>query len=173
MKKIIYLLFAATLSVAIIGCNKEETPEETCNNNKRDNGETEIDCGGECEPCPFPATLTASVEGLTYVANTAGGSQQGNGISVSSSGTGGGDLFFVFSGVTENTSLPITGASVDVGDDYFVFEITDTGHVVITSHDQVRKIISGRFSFSARDYYNSNNVGLIQNGTFENVRYSN
>lgn len=169
MKNLIYLSF--TVLIALASCNKEGPTEETCNNNKRDNGETEIDCGGDCEPCPFPATLNATVEGLNYVATTASGSQQGNGISIGSSGTGGTTLHFVFSGVTENTSLPITGATVDVGDDYFVFEITDTGHVVITNHDQVRKIISGKFSFSAQDYYNSNNIGLVQNGTFENVRY--
>lgn len=167
MKKLIYFSFAALIAFA--SCNPEETAEETCNNQKLDNGETEIDCGGECEPCPFPATLTCMFDGYTYVASSVDGNQQGNGISITSDGTAGTNLSFSFSGVTENTSLPIIGAGVYTLEATHNFELSDTGHVVITSHDQLRKIISGRFSFSL--HKSSSEQKYVQEGTFENVRY--
>lgn len=172
MKKLFYLLFASMLVVATVSCNKEEepSPEDTCANGIKDGTESEIDCGGPCEACPPPATFNADFMGFNYVASSVTGYWNGNGLRIHTEGTGDADIYFNFVGTTLNTPLPITDASAYFDYDNYHFSLNDTGHVVLTHYDGVRRIMSGTVSFSA-DYYGDKIT--VKNGVFNNVRYSN
>lgn len=166
MKKYLFP-FIAAFGLVISGCNKSEN--STCNNGQLDDNETEIDCGGRCEPCPPAASLSATLLGYNYNASAANGYYQGSALQITSSGTGGAAITFSFVGTTLNSKLPITsGIFYTNPSNFYNFELADTGSVVLTEHDDVRKIISGRFSFSSRD---GNDIETIDDGVFSNVRY--
>lgn len=67
-----------TVLMLTVSCNKEEEPTiNPCMNGKLDAGETAVDCGGSCGPCPatdYPyagfkmngVPISASVKQLTY-----------------------------------------------------------------------------------------------------------
>lgn len=167
-KTLLTFIAAATLA---IGCNIEENNH--CSNGVQDfeAGETEIDCGGEnCEPCPPDATMSATLPtSVWYATSFYGYTQHGNTYDVGAQGTAGAEVTFQFVGVTLNANLPITDATIRLGGwPYYEFELADTGSVRLTNHDEVRRIISGTFSFSVRD---NNDVIAIGDGEFENVRY--
>jgi len=163
MKKIALAL----LAIGLYGsCNTSDQ----CSNEKLDGNETEIDCGGDCNPCPTLATVNATLEGVPYVASSAHGTTTGSGIHVFSSGTAGAQIEFSFSGRNLNTSLPVQSAVYRIpsqGDRTFAFG--DTGSVHLTYHDEIRKIISGRFF--VRLTGNPDITGEIDDCVFENVRY--
>lgn len=48
------LVWIALIAFAISSCDKEEA--ETCSDGIQNQGETGIDCGGPCDPCPLPKT---------------------------------------------------------------------------------------------------------------------
>ena len=161
------IIMSLGLSFLVVGCNSTND----CENGVLDGSETEIDCGGDCEPCPADPTLTATVEGVPYVATqfTAGVSGN-NAINIGSSGTAGTHVNFTFSGSGLNTYLPITGGTYynNIQGFSYHFVFGDTGSVYLTSHDELRKIISGHFWYNATGFGAS---GSINDGHFENVRY--
>lgn len=162
MKKlVVFSLF----SILFSSCNTGNQ----CSNEELDGIETEIDCGGDCDPCPQAGTLFATVTGIPYYANTVWGSPDGNGMDVISNGSGGSSVQFEFVNLQTNTFLPMTGAQVNnnSANIHYYMQFGDTGSVYITAHDELRKIISGRFFFAAT----GNQGGAISDGTFENVRY--
>jgi len=167
-----YFLLACLFCTAFLPACNEDKEKDFCNNGMLDSpaGETEIDCGGPCEPCPPAEALSATYLGYSYVANSMGGNLSGSAIGINSQGTSGLFIAFTFVGTDLNTALPITGATIDDASSYYTYELSDTGSVTLTAHDAKRKIISGRFSFSATDYYGSAKT-TVQNGVFSNVRY--
>lgn len=172
--KNVWLILFFPLIIGMLACNTD--PSKFCDNGELDSnkGETEIDCGGECEACPPAATMSATVLGAAYhgasffVYNYF----SGNPIEFGATGTAGANLTLQFVGTELNTNLPITDAEIrPSGEQAYNFELADTGSVRLTSHDPVRHIISGTFSFSVRK--NGNDITTVSDGTFANVRYSN
>jgi hypothetical protein len=143
-----------------------------CNNGVLDfeGGETEIDCGGDCEACPPAGTFTATVDGYPYVSSSIyPGSSGGTTISFSGTGTAGTSVSFTFVGITTGTQLPITTAYISLpGSGNYEYELSDTGSVILSAIDTQRQIVSGTVSFSVT---NGGDQITLSGGVFENVRY--
>lgn len=154
------------LSVFVFGCNTSEK----CNNGILNSAEDEIDCGGDCDPCPPEGTLSMFIFSNTFYATSVSGSDNGNGIDIFSSGTGGVTHNVRFSGVSVDQFSPITGADFysSISGSQVQFQFGDTGSVYITAHDELRKIVSGRYWCSMTD----GGTATITDGIFENVRYN-
>jgi len=170
MKHCLFLLLAFAIA-GLSACSDENKPDP-CTNGVLDSqvGETEIDCGGPCEPCPPFATLTATLAGFPYVASSIYGQVSGTAIEIVTYGSSNASIQFSFVGADLNTPLPITDAEFYDSNDNYTKELSDTGSVRLTSIDAVRKIISGRFSF--RGTRNGDiSTKTVQNGQFANVRY--
>jgi len=169
---IVFILLLVT-GLLLSSC-QDEDKTDFCSNGILDSpgGETEIDCGGPCEPCPPLAALTATYMGYSWVAYSVNGSSIGSGIRINASGSNNINIIFTFVGTDLNTMLPVTDAELNdySNSDYYEKELSDTGSVTLTSHDVVRKIISGRFAFSMTETYGTTRR-TIQNGQFSNVRY--
>ena len=167
-----HLFLFLCFAIAGWGACKDENKPDFCNNGVLDSqaGETEIDCGGPCEACPPTATLTATLAGFSYVASDINGQMSGSAIGIYTYGTSGTSIQFSFVGTDLDTPLPITDAEFYDSNDTYTKELSDTGSVTLTSIDAVRKIVSGRFSFSGTRNFDVMRK-TVQNGQFANVRY--
>lgn len=170
MKANLLLLLLVPGLLFLTACTKNSN--DYCNNGVLDfeGGETEIDCGGDCEACPPAGTFTATVDGYPYVNSSFyNGGSSGTTISIGGQGTAGTSVSFTFVGITTGTQLPITDAYVSIpGSGGYSYELSDTGSVILSSIDTQRQIVSGTVSFSAT--YGSDQITL-SGGVFENVRY--
>ncbi len=145
--------------------------KDSCSNGILDGVETEIDCGGaSCTACPTPATLSATLSGLNYNASTINCERSGSHHIQSYGGSTGIDFSFTITAL--NTPLPVSDGNFFGGGDGYYFQLGDTGTVVVTAHDEVKKIISGRFSFSGTSNNSQVTKSQVQSGRFDNVRYT-
>ena len=102
MKNYLPLIFFVTAT--LMSCNSGKL----CSNEKLDGDETEIDCGGECEPCPPIEALSATVGGIQYNAASIYVERNGDYTQFSSTGNEtslGFDFFGLEAELAEN-SLP-------------------------------------------------------------------
>ena len=145
--------------------------KDNCSNGIQDGVETEIDCGGaSCTACPPPGTLSAILSGLNYNASTIDCERSGS--HRITSYAGGSAIDFSFTITALNTPLPVSDGTFYGGGGNFYFQLGDTGTVVVTAHDEVKQIISGRFSFSGTTSNSQGTKSQVQSGRFDNVRYT-
>lgn len=67
MKNLLLVLVVFSLAVTISSCEKTVEKVVNCTNQIKDNDEKEIDCGGSCDPCPDPATMTCDINAYSFV----------------------------------------------------------------------------------------------------------
>lgn len=173
MKRTTTLRFAlaSCICALLLFSNCKTEKKDTCNNGIQDGLETEIDCGGSsCAACPPPATLSATLSGLNYNASTIDCERNGS-HSIQSYGTSSG-IDFSFTITALNTPLPVSAGNFYGDGNGYNFQLGDTGTVVVTAHDEVKKIISGRFSFSGTSSNSQGTKSQVQSGRFDNVRYT-
>lgn len=175
MKKYLLVLFSATLTVGFFSCKKEVDNTELCYNNIKDGDETEIDCGGTfCEPCLPAGRFSCTINGIRGVANFTSENAAGQvlGPSVRIYGTNSGNMPFNFMFIPSELNQPIqiSSSNFNYAGEAYTKSSSDTGTVVITAHDTLRHIISGRFSLAAQRVTKDTRC-TVNNGEFTNVRY--
>lgn len=177
MKKLLLLFVIFSLVVTISSCEKTVEKVVNCTNGIKDNDEKEIDCGGSCDPCPDPATLTCNINSYSFegVSSQTYAGRLGPSLRVYSYSYSSGYLKFMF--IPHDVNVPTqlsTGDFIYNGESYVMGQnaqqVYDTGTVVITSIDTLRHIMSGTFGFSARRTTGSSSARAT-GGVFTNVRY--
>ncbi len=175
MKNLLLVIFS--LAVTISSCEKTVEKVVNCTNQIKDNDEKEIDCGGSCDPCPDPATMTCDINSYSFVgvSDQTYAGRLGPSLRVYSYSYSSGYLNFMF--LPHDVNVPTqltTGNFIYNGESYTMGQnasgVYDTGTVVITSIDTLRQIMSGTFGFSARRTTGSSSAQAT-GGVFTNVRY--
>ncbi len=175
MKKILLLLLPALLFIGISGCKKtdDNNPNTAlCTNGIKDGGETEIDCGGSCDACLPAGTLTCTLGGTPYVSEQAGGQVLGPSIRIYSvrDSAQGRPLNFMFKPGPLNQPIAISSVAFSFGGEPYTMGEGDSGVVVLTALDTLRKIASGNFNFTAKRLTAATRDSCT-GGVFTNVRY--
>lgn len=177
MKNILHVFITVLLFTAFNGCTKPSGIPATCSNSVKDGDEIEIDCGGSCSPCPEAAAITCNLNAFSFVGISANtyGEYLGSSIRINSYSSASGYLNFMF--LPHDLNVPTqltTGSFIYSGESYVMgvngSGVSDTGTVIITARDTLRKIMSGTFSFSARRTTGSS-AATAKSGLFTNVRY--
>ena len=174
MKKLFILCTALILLTGIYSCETvADDKTALCNNGIMDGGETEIDCGAACANCPDAPTISCIVGNSNFVAS---GSTHVYGQQLTPSirvyGNNGNPLFFMFPPGELNQPLPVGAVSFAYNGEAYTMESGDSGKVVITAQDTLRKIISGTFWFTAGRVTGPDTTS-VREGVFTNVRYNN
>lgn len=177
MKKVFYLLLAFTLVLSTSSCEKEvDNSAELCSNGRQDveNGETEKDCGGNCDACPDPenfiCTMTSLNGSSAYDAIDIGGLELAKNIRIYAADSLDRQIDFAFSGKTVGSTTPVAYGGFYFEGQHHTFGLGDTGTVTVTAIDTVHRVVSGTFGMSAtRD--RSTRKAQLSSGTFTNVRY--
>ncbi len=170
MRKTFLVFTIAFLVLGIYSCEKE-TKITACDNGKKDNDETEIDCGGSCQACPDPAYFRCLTNNIPYVTSNLSGQKLTPSIRINANN--GSLLNFMFIPNLNSIGQPVVISSANLnfaGEPYNLEPGEDTGSVVLTSIDTLRQIVSGTFSFRAQRI-TSNQKVYVQEGVFTNVRY--
>jgi hypothetical protein len=173
MKNLLSLLLLSVIVFSLYSCEKEEDDGSAalCNNGILDGRETEIDCGGACTACPAAATFECTLGNTDFVSTNARGYILGPSIRIAGVDFEGRPMNFMFlRPLGGDTTIPISGGGFSYKGEPYSKGSDDTGHVTITAHDTLRKIISGRFGFSGNRVA-SNSEAAVKDGTFTNVRY--
>ncbi|MES2622213.1 MAG: DUF6252 family protein [Bacteroidota bacterium] len=183
MKKILSALAIFFLLTGFYSCTKEvDNDKELCNNSLKDGKETEIDCGGDCLPCPAPSTFSATLTGyneqdvIFAVQNLTGsnafGKILGPSIRVSSSlSTTPFQFMFIPGAIGE--ARYVSDIRFDfAGETYTIDDTAAAGYVTLTEQDTLRRIISGTFNFNAERVTKGMVKCQVREGVFTNVRYS-
>jgi hypothetical protein len=176
MKKTLLCLLSAFLMFGIYSCTKTDDNNAVatalCSNGIKDPGETEIDCGGPCTACLPPAKLTCTLGGTSYISEKAGGQTLGPSIRVYSirDSAEGRPLNFMFLPGPVNQPLRINSLAFSFSGEPYNLGDGDSGVVVLTALDTVKKIISGTFYFTGKRLTTANRTSATD-GVFTNVRY--
>lgn len=174
MKRLLLVLSTVVLLSAFSSCEEEDGTlvkkdySSLCNDGILNGYETEIDCGGDCDDCPPPATLQCTMGNTSFVAHTCFGQILGPNIRVY--GNDNRPMNFMFVPSQLNTVLPIHAVSFAYNGEAYAMEAGDSGRVVVTSLDTLRKIISGTFYFTGNRVTGPNSAS-VSGGVFNNVRY--
>lgn len=178
MKKCLLVLSTVFLLTAFNSCEKVVNNDAPlCHDGILNGGEQEIDCGAggaNCEKCPDPGTMTCTLGHSDYVASVTMGQILGPNIRVY-----GNDyrnnrtrpLMFMFVPTALNTPLPTGPVSFTYNGEAYINEEGDSGKVVITYMDTVRKIISGTFWFTGGRTTGPDTTSA-RDGVFTNIRYN-
>jgi hypothetical protein len=165
------LLLALTVSLFVLGfysCEKKPIDASTlCHNGIKDTTETEIDCGGSCEPCPPKGTFSCKMGNTNFTVNNAYGQIASPSIRIYANDQR--PLMFMFVPTGINQRLPVNYVSFAYRGE--AWTLKDSGTVILTSLDTVRKIASGTFYFNARRTTGSDTTS-VRNGVFTNIRYN-
>jgi hypothetical protein len=169
------IIFAMT---GFYSCEKEVVDNSAlCTNGILDElaGETEVDCGGDCEPCAPIGTLTCVMKGVAGNVDYTGVNVQcqvlGPSLRVFCSNSSSRPLNFMFRPDALNQPLYVVASSFDYAGEPYITADGDTGSITITAHDTVRHIISGRFDYNGQRVTKSFIKCVISDGVFTNVRY--
>jgi hypothetical protein len=170
MKRVLLALSVFLSILAMNGCREETNYSALCNNNIKDGLETEIDCGGDCLACPDAATFSCTLGNSSFVSSNAIGQILGPSIRISAVDAEGRPLNFMFIPAALNQPIQISAGGFSYQGEPYYKGSSDTGTVVITAQDTLRKIISGNFGFRG-NRIGSGQVASVSNGVFTNVRY--
>ncbi|HLP49287.1 MAG TPA: hypothetical protein VK154_00230 [Chitinophagales bacterium] len=173
MKRLLLVLSTALLLTAISSCEKTDdtgnkNDTSLCNDGILNGGETEIDCGAACDDCPPPATMSCTLGNTSFVAHTCYGMILGPNIRIY--GNDNRPVHFMFVPSQLNVELPINAVSFAYNGEAYAMEPGDSGRVVLTYLDTVRKIASGSFYFTGNRVTGPNSAS-VTGGAFANVRY--
>lgn len=171
MKKLLILLSVFISVFTISSCEEEKPDTSFCNNLVKDGNESEVDCGGNCEACPDAAYLNCTLGTSDYTSvNPPTGQILGPSIRVNAVDAEGRPLNFMFIVSGLNQPIQISAATFSYHGNPYVKGELDTGTVVITAQDTLRKIISGTFGFRC-NRIGAGQVAAASGGVFTNVRY--
>lgn len=173
MKRLLLVLSTTILLSGLSSCEKEDGNTiadytKYCGDGIKNGYETEIDCGGDCEACPTPATMTCTLGNTNFTAHTCFGQILGPNIRIY--GNDNRPVHFMFVPSQLNTELPITALSFAYNGEAYGLEAGDSGRVVLTYLDTVRKIASGTFYFTGNRVTGPSSASA-SDGVFTNVRY--
>ena len=169
MKNFILLLTTLFLATGFYSCEKKVETIDTahCGNGIKDGDEKEVDCGGAgCDACAPRGTFFCNIGNTTFTVPDAIGQVFSPSIRLYANDSR--PLLLMFVPTATNQSLPINYVSFAYRGE--AYTLRDSGSVVLTKLDTVRKIISGTFYVNARRTTSSDTTS-IQNGVFENIRY--
>jgi hypothetical protein len=170
MKKAFIVLATSILISGFYSCDKTDSKTALCNNGIKDGGETDIDCGGPCQACPDAAAMYCTLGTSSYVSTATSGQILGPSIRVY--GNDPRPLNFMFVPAGLNQPIPITSVSFAYRGEAYAMAAGDSGRVVLTELDTVRKIASGTFWFTGKRTTGPDTTSA-RNGVFTNVRYNN
>lgn len=173
MKRLLLVLSTIVLLSGFSSCEKEDGNNKTnysqyCSDGIKNGAETEVDCGGDCEACLPAATMTCTLGNSNFTAHTCFGQILGPNIRIY--GNDNRPVHFMFVPSQLNTELPITALSFAYNGEAYGLEVGDSGRVVLTYLDTVRKIASGTFYFTGNRVTGPSSASA-SNGVFTNVRY--
>ena len=172
MKNLYFFLISAFLITGINSCTKTDSKTALCSNGILDGGETEIDCGAACQACPASAVVTCTVGNSSFVStnpsNTYG---QQLAYSIRIYGNDSRPLNFMFVPAPVGQPTPISSVSFTYNGEAYIIEPGDSGKVILTANDTLRKIASGTFWFTAGRVTGPDTTS-VRNGVFTNVRYN-
>ena len=176
LTKVLYF-FAGLVFVTFASCDKKEQLQEpNCTDNVLNNGETSVDCGGPCAPCPeFQNPLFFGVF-------------DGQIINFSNVSVNYGDTVFIHASV-DSVQLNLAFKNLTIPDasgqlfplvatsqplvtynntDYALF---DPGYSVVVLTETDNSKISGLFQLALPHGFNNMDTLRVINGTFENIPY--
>jgi hypothetical protein len=176
MKQSIGFLIALLFMMG--SCMKQEaetsnTPQPyagDCFDSIRNNGETGIDCGGPCSPCP--PTISALVNGSDFYAsgnNVVAQLIGANALRIVGTETSGNYIQFNFDqSFSTGTYYNIEGI-YHAGTKNF---ITSTATVSFTQFNTADRLITGTFSFTGVDFSSGGlDSAFVTNGEMQNIQY--
>ena len=137
----------------------------TCDDGIQNGTETGIDCGGSCDSCiVFKEFMTAVINGASFEANFVVGGEVGAEIEFQSDQSQDQQMFFtVFKSLTPGSYdlVNTNGYSVRFVDSSIGEYMTQSGTIVISSHEKVLKELSGTFEFTAVFFDSGNPVDTV------------
>jgi len=149
--------------------NNAYVPDETCSDGILNQGETEIDCGGPCQPCH--SRMTALVDGNAWEAQGNVTSSTNNGSILILAGNGTTSLSMIYTG-------PFALGTYSLNSAIFVETLTQTnylansGTITFTNWDTHEHTVSGTFSFIATETSTpGGSQKVITEGMFKYVPY--
>jgi len=172
MKNALLLCLAVLFTTGFYSCTKTVDHTALCNDGLLNGGETEIDCGAACQACPGAPSVSCTLGNSSFLStdpNTTYGQKLASSIRIY--GNDGRPLFFMFVPGPVNQPVPVTSVSFSYNGEAWGMEAGDSGKVVLTSLDTLRKIASGTFWFTANRTTGPDTTSA-RNGVFTNIRYN-
>ncbi len=169
MKKLL-IIFTVIALGNMYACKEETNNAALCNNGIKDGSETEVDCGGDCTSCPPAGTFTCTIGSTSYVGVNPIGEILSPSIRISAIDDQSRPMNFMFIPLALNQPIQISAAGFSYQGEPYIKGSSDTGTVLITAQDTLRKIISGTFGFRG-NRIGAGQVAAVSNGVFSNIRY--
>jgi len=165
-------LFFPVIILCFAACNTTDTgiskPFPDCFDGIQNQGETSIDCGGPCLPCP--PKVTAKIDGVPWESGgNVSGSVAGNQIQISSA-NGTATLNVIHQGPFEAGSYNLYQALYMINSPQTTY-ISNQGTITFLTWDPQNKVVSGTFSFTAFEASGVGDTIQVTDGTFESVIY--
>ncbi|HEX5002858.1 MAG TPA: DUF6252 family protein [Bacteroidia bacterium] len=173
--KLFKYIFPAVVPFFLIlsGCqpaqNNPYVADESCSDGILNQGETEIDCGGPCQPCH--SRMTALVDGNAWEAQGNLTSSTNNGSILILAGNGTTSLSMIYTG-------PFALGTFTLNSAIFVETLTqtnylaNTGTITFTNWDSHDHTVSGTFSFTATETSTPGGTQkVVTDGIFKYVPY--
>jgi hypothetical protein len=174
MKAIYHLTYKSviiSLMMVIVSCQPEETQIPVlpdCMDAIQNQGETGIDCGGPCDPCP--SVMSAKVDGTDWHSAGSVNSLVNDSSIIILAGNGSSTLSLIYTGPFTNGTYNLDAAS-------YVLTATNTnylsssGTITFQSWNFESKEVAGTFSFKAFDASGSGDTVNVTNGQFNYVPF--
>lgn len=177
-----YALILILLSLAmIISCEKDSSePSATCNDGLLNQGETGVDCGGPCNPCPIPLNpkMTAVVDNYSWEASSINATYRDDTLRIVGEVLGHSTILIkTFTDFQEDTlaiepGLCTFNGTVHQPTPNTLLKLSSLeGVLIFTTMNQTDHYISGKFNF--KGVSQNQDTLEVHNGEFEEIRYSN
>ncbi len=172
MKNLSLTCLAVLLTTGFYSCSKSTDHTALCHDGILNGGETEIDCGAACQACPGAPSINCTLGNSTFTStNPAVTYGQMLASSIRIYGNDSRPLFFMFVPGAVNQEVPVSSVSFAYNGEAWAMEAGDSGKVVLTSIDTLRKVVSGTFWFTAGRTTGPDTTSA-RNGVFTNIRYN-
>ena len=171
MKNIFPLLILAFIATGIYSCEKKTDTAKACSDGILNGGETEIDCGAACAACPANGIVSCTIGNSSFVSANANTYGQILSNSIRIYGNDGRPFNFMFIPAPVGQPTAVNSVNVTYNGEAYIMEPGDSGKVVLTALDTLRKIASGTFWFTAGRVTGPDTTS-VRDGLFTNIRYN-